>query len=105
MKVAEGGRRLRESAKEADAFLAQEREEAERSDTCSLSQQAEALIAVELKRLALPESLRERVRDLAIIALDKEISSAVDMLAKDTRIDDRTRESIRTILKGVLSLR
>ena len=46
-----------------------------------------------------------RVSDLALIALDKGVSAAVDVLSKDTRIDDKTRECIRTILKGVMRLK
>ena len=94
-----------ETGKKADAIRTQEHEQAERSGGRSLTQQLEKLVEEELTRLGLPESLRGRVSDLALIALDKGVSAAVDVLSKDTRIDDKTREGIRTILKGVMRLK
>ena len=102
---AEAGQRMGETGKKADAICTQEHEQAERSGGRSLTQQLEKLVEEELTRLGLPESLRGRVSDLALIALDKGVAAAVDVLSKDTQIDDKTREGIRTILKGVMRLK
>jgi outer membrane protein OmpA-like peptidoglycan-associated protein len=65
----------------------------------------ETLVHDEIERLRLPVSLGPRVHALAVVALEKGLAAAYESVAADTHLDDATRESIRTILKGVVKLR
>lgn len=62
-------------------------------------------IDAEARRLGLPDAIRGRLDDLAALARDRGTTAAVDALAHAPSVDPATREAIRTILKGLVTIR
>jgi outer membrane protein OmpA-like peptidoglycan-associated protein len=70
-----------------------------------ITEAMERSIDVEMKRLGLAASLRDPVRGLAIAAQEKGVDATIEAMAKDTHVDDKTREVIRAVLKEVLKVK
>jgi outer membrane protein OmpA-like peptidoglycan-associated protein len=70
-----------------------------------ITEAMERSIDVEMKRLGLAASLRDPVRGLAIAAQEKGVDATIEAMAKDTHVDDKTREAIRAVLKEVLKVK
>jgi outer membrane protein OmpA-like peptidoglycan-associated protein len=68
----------------------------------SISEAVENFVDAEMRRMRLPDFLRDKVKDLASTALEKGLTEAFKALAIDTRIDAKFKDGIQSILKGVL---
>jgi outer membrane protein OmpA-like peptidoglycan-associated protein len=97
-------KRNEEIWKQAQEIRKQREEEKKRSGT-SLTEKIENFVDQQMKKVGLPDFLREKVKDLAGTALEKGIEKAFEFLSKDMALSDKQKEIIGKILEGAIKAR